>query len=284
MNLKSFISKAFGKATAKSPTFADLSENPDPSLLPLLDRPNVETSELTDAHKEWRKRGVVILPQFMPENIMDEYIKVREQLGLPGGWGTPSPYIDIPEMRSLALYPPLMEQMKALIGEDLLLHLALTGWVSTERNWHQDDYLNPSHVNCYYTAVWIALDDIHPDAGPFEYIPGSHKWPLLRGEKVRAHMSQRDLKNFNDWPWISESFVVPAIEEEIERRDLPTEKFIAKRGDVLIWHSRLMHRGTLANQPGMMRKSLICHYSGVEHRDDMPNRVVDENGQNYAIF
>jgi hypothetical protein len=34
----------------------------------------------------------------------------------------------------------------------------------------------------------------------------------------------------------------------------------------------------------MERRSLITHYSGVNHRPDMISRAGDENGQNYAVF
>ena len=36
----------------------------------------------------------------------------------------------------LALHPPLLRMMESLVGEPMLLHLALTGWVSTQRDWH----------------------------------------------------------------------------------------------------------------------------------------------------
>ena len=67
----------------------------------------------------------------------------------------------------------------------MCLSLALTGWVSTERNWHQDDYLNPPDVDAWYVAAWLALDDIPSGSGPFQYVPGSHRWPAIRGDKVR---------------------------------------------------------------------------------------------------
>ena len=47
-------------------------------------------------------------------------------------------------------------------------------------------------------------------------------------------------------------------------------KFIAKKGDVLFWHARLMHRGSLPKNPGIDRKTAIVHYSGVNHRPDFP--------------
>lgn len=46
----------------------------------------------------------------------------------------PTPYLHVPALRDLALYPPLMEMLQSLIGEPMMLHLALTGWVSTQRN------------------------------------------------------------------------------------------------------------------------------------------------------
>ena len=46
--------------------------------------------------------------------------------------------------------------------------------------------------------------------------------------------------------------------------------YLPKKGDVLLWHSRLIHRGSKANVPGMERRALIVHYSGINHRQDMP--------------
>ncbi len=265
------------------PSFADLSEEPATELLPTLDQPVVDEAALTPAQLAWRRDGVAILPRFLPDNLMSAYSARRAQMKDPGGWPSPTPYLDVPEMRDLALYPPLMWQMRELIGEPMLLHLCLTGWVSTERGWHQDDYLNPPFVNSWYAAVWMALDDIHPDSGPFEYVPGSHRWPLMRGDKVRAQMSSKQARS-PVWPQLSETFVVPAIDAEIKRRGAEVRAFIAKRGDVLIWHGRLMHRGSKPNKAGMPRKSLICHYTGVTHRLDFPNHAKDANGQLYALM
>jgi hypothetical protein len=34
----------------------------------------------------------------------------------------------------------------------------------------------------------------------------------------------------------------------------------------------------------MERRSLIAHYSGIGHRQDMPIRAQDQNGETYAVF
>jgi hypothetical protein len=281
------------RAPASPIAFADLSEMPDPAVLPPLDRPGLNESLLTPEQAEWRRDGVATLRRFLPHSVVDPYIARREQLRTEapehyrGGWYTPTPYEHVPELRVLALYPPLMRMMEQLIGEPMMMHLNLTGWVSTERNWHQDDYLNPPHVNSWYAAVWIALDHIDPDAGPFEYVPGSHRWPLLRQKKVLACMTREEAEERDPvrrslvWPKTSERFVVPAIAAELSARNATVEQFRAEKGDVLIWHGRLMHRGSLPRSADMLRRSLIVHYSGITHRPDMAARLRDENGMYY---
>jgi ectoine hydroxylase-related dioxygenase (phytanoyl-CoA dioxygenase family) len=277
-------------------TFADLSEIPDPSLVPPLDRPVVDDATLTPEQRSWRETGTVLLKHFVPEPIIARYVARREALRAEllhryaGGWESPTPYEHVPQLREICLYPPLMQIMEGLVGEPMMLHLNLTGWVSTDRDWHQDDYLNPPFVNSWYAAVWIALDRIDPDSGPFEYVPGSHKWPLLRGNKVQQFLTEEErerregLLKVNHWMAYAERFVTPAIDQEIARRNAAPVKFLGERGDVLIWHGRLMHRGSRANRPGMERRSLIAHYSGIHHRPDMPHRAQDDNGMTYAIF
>jgi hypothetical protein len=286
----SSIVKNFSGQSKKPVSFADLAEYPPEDIIPRLDRRTLDETGLTPEQAAWRRDGVLRLDGFVPDEVTEPYIARRAAHPNPAGWLIATPYMHIPELRDLALYPPLMEMMHHLIGEEMLLHLCLSGWVSSQRGWHQDDYLNPPFVNSWYAAVWIALGDIHPDSGPFEYIRGSHKWPLLRGEKVRQHLTKEETERrapdtgINHWERYAERFVSPAIDAEIAARKETITPFIAKRGDVLIWHGRLMHRGSLPNVPGMERRSLICHYSGVNHRQDMPRRARDQNGQSFALF
>ena len=272
---------------AAVPPFSDLSDYPDPDTLPWLDQLSVDASRLTPEQAQWRREGVVTLEGFLPDDLIDAYIARREREDIIG-WVSPTPYEHVPELRALALYRPLTQLMRDLVGEEMMLHLALTGWISSERAWHQDDYLNPPGVDGWYAAVWMALDTIHPDSGPFEYYPGSHRWPLLRGEKVRSFMTdeeraERDSLGVNQWARITERFVLPAVEAEAARRGVPIKQFLGKRGDVLIWHGRLMHRGRKPNVPLMERRSLITHYSGLNHRSDMQERA-EQDGSVYAIF
>jgi hypothetical protein len=277
------------------PNFTDLSEEPDQATIPRLDHADIDESSLNADQLSWRREGVVIKRGFLAPEVLQPYIVRRLQLrdisleSHRAGWSSPTPYEHVEELRALSLHPPLMHLMESLIGEPMLLHLNLTGWVSTERNWHQDDYLNPAGVNSWYAAVWIALGPIHDEAGPFEYIPGSHRWPLLRQEKVKGWMSPEELSirtpdGDETWPKASERFVVPAIEHEIAARAGTPKRFLAEMGDILIWHGRLLHRGTKPVGREYWRPALIAHYSGINHRPDMPGRAYDDNGFAYALF
>lgn len=235
---------------------------------------------MTKDQRTWRDQGYLILPNYIPHRLVDEYVRVRTS---HGEYHTPIPYMQVPQIRDLCLYPPLMRKLRELIGDRMGLHLNLTGWVSTERNWHQDDYLNPPNINGWYLAVWFALDTIHPDSGPFEYVPGSHKWDLIRRDKVLAKYPA-DVALNPAWPKITEPLVKSAMEEKIAAAGLPSRTFLGQKGDVLIWHGRLAHRGTAPNVPGMERRTIISHYSALSRRVDMPNRAQHTGGGHYFVL
>jgi ectoine hydroxylase-related dioxygenase (phytanoyl-CoA dioxygenase family) len=232
---------------------------------------------------DWNADGVVILKNFIPEDLMVAYencwLRENSQTrNRPQGWPDCTPYSRHNEVKNLFTYKPLAEQIEALIGEPAGVHLNLTGWVSTQRDWHQDSYLNPPHVGDKYAAIWLALDTIHPDSGPFQYVPGSHRWPQVTREKILAALTEEERDH--RWPKHTERILTPLFEAEIAKRGTPVTTHLPSRGDVLIWHGRLMHRGSRPNTPGMERRATIAHYSGIKHRSDMP-RALQHNGQGW---
>jgi 2-polyprenyl-3-methyl-5-hydroxy-6-metoxy-1,4-benzoquinol methylase len=250
-------------------SWEDVSDAVDDQDLPPLDRRSVNEASLTGEQRAWRENGYLVSPGLIPDRLIDRYCEVRRLVSHEVGYASSTPYMDVPEIRDLCLYEPLADLLEHLLGEPMGLHLNLTGWVSTERDWHQDDYLNPPQVNGHYAGVWIALDRISPDSGPFEFVPGSHRWPIIRQAKVLRLLGY---ENGDDpyWPWESERLLTPFFEQEIERQRLQPQRFVADKGDVLIWHSRLVHRGSRPERPGVERRSIISHFSAVRFRTDMP--------------
>lgn len=192
----------------------------------------------------------------------------------PGGWADCTPYMRHPGLARLVCDPTLGEALEVLIGEPAGVHLNLTGLVSTRRDWHQDSYLNPPGVGDAYAAVWIALGHVHPDAGPFQYVPGSHRWPQVTREIIGRHVDLSDPR----WPTRSEAVLSPVFDAEITACGAEVVTHLPRRGDALIWHGRLCHRGTVPNDPGLYRPGVIAHYSGIHHRPDMPAARRHEAG------
>lgn len=238
---------------------------------------------------DWNPAGVVIVPGAIDDLRIDAYEQAwdrsNEWIGVtgvppvlhaarPGGWPDCTPYRRHPEI--LDLLAPLASRVEQLIGEPAGVHLNLTGWVTTTRDWHQDGYLNPPHVGDHYAAVWVALGDINPDSGPFQYVPGSHRWPQVTQDRILAALDPSE--RGPDWPRNTERILTPLFTAELERRQAKVVTYLPKRGDVLIWHSRLLHRGTVANVPGAYRPAFIAHLSGIHHRPDMPPAVRHDAG------
>lgn len=248
---------------ATSPELAEWIDTGVMHLRGLLDH------DVIDAYCERFKRDAYERKQLRPL-IQDPYGTGAElyELEIATGYGIGTPYLINPEMRDLCLDKNLVGYLQAIHNEPMGLHLNLTGWKSTQRAWHQDAYLNPPYVGHWYAAVWIALDDIHPDAGPFEYVPGSHRWPSIARGKMLEALSEDG--SDPDWPWHSEKLLGPLFDREIVNRGAHVERFIAKKGDVLIWHPNLCHRGSVPHDGSRERRALIAHYSVISRRRDMP--------------
>ena len=284
----------------EAPDYDSLAEEIAAADRPWLDRPDVDESQLDDECRHWRENGYLILRGLLPPELVDRYRARFEAYHCLQGFQSPAPYEVVPELRALSLYPPVVQRIDKLIGERMVLHLNLTGWVSTERNWHQDDYLNPPSVNGWYLAVWMALDDIGPETGPFQFIPGSHRWPVLRRDRVRALMTpeqeRRDAEDPNAaWTVFTQQQVASSVERRRQELGVPYESFLAKKGDVLIWHACLQHRGSEPDRrPSLvrkgvravpLRKALISHYTA-RSRTDFPEEILREEpgGGRYAVF
>ena len=48
--------------------------------------------------------------------------------------------------------------------------------------------------------------------------------------------------------------------DQIDRNGLEEQRFLAKRGDLFIWHALLLHGGSEICRPGLTRRSLVTHF------------------------
>ncbi|MFN5135581.1 MAG: phytanoyl-CoA dioxygenase family protein [Chitinophagaceae bacterium] len=119
---------------------------------------------------------------------------------------------------------------------------------------HSDSIHMTTYPLGYLIAAWIALEDIHPDSGPLFYYPGSHKLPYLLNDDFENYSTALKLgnKQYSDYEDL--------VEEIISKTSYEKKVFLAKKGDVLIWHANLIHGGMPVANPALTRKSMVVHY------------------------
>jgi phytanoyl-CoA hydroxylase len=165
--------------------------------------------------------------------------------------------------RELIFSAKLLEFMHLIFERRVLATQTLGFWRGSAQDAHQDSaYVNYS-LPMQFAASWIALEDVNPGAGELFYYVGSHRLPeFFYGGKFKgAEEAKRvvpDIDLTHDYPRHIE-----LIRMEAAGAGLGTDRFLAKRGDVLIWSGDLAHGGG-AISATMSRKSVVTHYCPAE--------------------
>lgn len=151
-------------------------------------------------------------------------------------------------------HPKLMTILKLLLGKEVDLFQSINFIKGSQQRTHSDSIHMTTFPYGNMIAAWVALEDITIDNGPLHYYPGSHKLP---------YVMNKDYDNVGTKHKIGDkqySVYEDKIESIIQERQLKKEVFLAKKGDVLIWHANLLHGGNAVNDSNSTRKSMVFHY------------------------
>lgn len=160
-------------------------------------------------------------------------------------------YLASQELRGLALDFGLTSVLADLLREPPVLCNSLNFEKGSSQPMHIDSlYMTPRTPHSL-VATWIALEDVHPDSGPLMYFPGSHRIPLYTFNDGTHHANPEEAADWFDY-----------IDVQIRLRGLKERAFLARKGDVFIWHADLVHGGAPIVDPSLTRSSLVCHYFG----------------------
>lgn len=174
---------------------------------------------------------------------------------------SPYVYAEIPELMEILCNSFIFEIFDELEME-VALHASSATVVSTEVGWHQDCQVGSSVAGNNYIGVWVAIEDIQPESGPFQLIPKSHKWDVPFSE-IYPKTKLTEVSSCYEY-----------FEHKIETEKPEIFTFTPKCGDILFWHGHMVHRGSIPEQKSLTRKSLIGHYCNL--RIDAPNATGDE--------
>ena len=125
---------------------------------------------------------------------------------------------------------------------------------------HQDSAYVAYSIPRQFAASWIALEDVTPLAGELFYYVGSHRRleDFLYCERYKSVAEATRLTGETQFrPQIERH--VASLQERCESLGITKQTFLAKRGDVLIWHADLVHGGQPVSHD-VTRKSIVTHY------------------------
>ena len=158
------------------------------------------------------------------------------------------------DIRKVTLDDRLIRLLSFILDKEVVPFQTINFTHGSNQRAHSDSIHMTTYPLGYLVAVWIALEDTNMDNGPLFYYPGSHRLPYLLNEdfnegSTSLHLGKKDYVDYED-----------KIAAVIEEQQLKKEVFLAKKGDILVWHANLIHGGLPVHNPDLTRKSMVIHY------------------------
>lgn len=157
-------------------------------------------------------------------------------------------------IRDLANDPRMLQLLKFILGKEVIPFQTLNFIRGSGQRTHSDSIHMTTYPLGYLIAVWIALEDIDPNAGPLYYYPGSHRLPYLLNDDFGNissawKLGKRVYREYED-----------IIEGLVQENQMEKKYFLPRKGDMLVWHANLLHGGEPIQDHTLTRKSMVIHY------------------------
>jgi phytanoyl-CoA hydroxylase len=140
-----------------------------------------------------------------------------------------------------------------LLGRTARPFAAINFMAGSQQHLHQDMAVFHIFPHDYLVGAWIACEDIRPESGPLVLYAGSHRAGMFPGfpDYPQTNLRTADAATSAAYErWV----------EELASRH-PRHEFLAKKGEVLVWHGMLVHGGAPVRARGTSRKSFVLHYT-----------------------
>lgn len=208
----------------------------------------------------WSENGYVILNKFFSEQEVDSFNKEVESLienkkvKFKNGDRIMFAIHHSKTFRASGNNKKLLQVLNVLLGKKVELFQSINFLTGSQQRTHSDSIHMTTFPYGNIIAVWVALEDISSDCGPLHYYPGSHKIPYVFNRDYSNVGSKYKLgeKTYTDYE--------DHIESVVKTHKLKKKIFLAKKGDLLIWHANLLHGGEKVIDENSTRKSMVFHY------------------------
>lgn len=186
--------------------------------------------------------------------------------GAQGGLRVQDAWHQVEAVKQLALQPLVLEILECVYGRQPFAFQTLNFPVGTQQHLHSDAVHFHSEPAGFMCGVWVALEDIHPDAGPLEYVPCSQRLPYLQAHDVgvESHPAADCTQTIFHQAW----------QAMVEAQGLTRQIFKPRLGEALLWSANLLHGGSAVVDPSLTRWSQVTHYffEGFRHYTPMLSR------------
>ncbi len=210
-----------------------------------------EEVEILSAHTDLIAAGKA-------ENIPETSIQL-EAAFREGSKPVTNQVLSVRKLYNLAVYdevmwthvcnPKIVNIIAALLGTDDIkmygdqLFMKAPEGVGTAQRWHQDSASWRDIFPKDLVTAWTAIDHATMDNGCLNFVPGTHRWGMMRGEQLAPFL--KDLGT-DQWPIIP----VPL-----------------RSGSISFHHSLTLHQSN-ANKSNTRRRGYAVHYMRATSRRD----------------
>jgi len=225
----------------------------------------IKTKNISEDDKklalEYYENGFIVLSNIFSTELIDTIISEMNEKGFNNEYSIQTFRNEIRvqdlwqysnPVKELACHPKIMDTLKMLYEREPIPFQTLNFKVGTQQKAHSDTLHFSSLPSRYMCGVWVALEDITEDNGPLFYYPGSHRNPEYNFSDFKNTTEDTSYENYKEY----ENF----MEELMEKSPYKKKKFLAKKGDALIWSSNIIHGGSPVEDPNSTRFSQVTHY------------------------
>lgn len=150
--------------------------------------------------------------------------------------------------------PKLIKILNFILDRDVEPFSSINFLKGSEQKAHSDYVHMTTYPPGNLIAAWMAFEDVDLNNGTIFYHPGSHKLPYVLNPNFE-HGGTKSRIGKNAYKKYELKMEEVITENHFEKKD-----FIAKKGDVFIWHANLLHGGNSILNKELTRKSMVVHY------------------------
>ena len=213
---------------------------------------NIEEVQTREAREFYDDNGYLIIDTGIPEHILDGAVEfMRADFGEKLSGRKQDAWKRNQWVKQIALNPNILETLVQLYGREPIPFQTLNFMMPTVQPAHSDEAHFSSMPHGLMCGVWVALENIHRDAGPLVYYPKSHKLPFLSVQSLGLPPRESSLLEYED-----------AIARTMTHEGFSANRQygVIRRGKAIIWASNLVHGGSLPLNPALTRMSQVTHY------------------------